>query len=80
MAIGFIVYSTYRIFGIAVHNTITQVIMIGATVITFLAFKTPWVFPGLILVAGIATNFSDRRIPQKGIPPKQIKWGNILIF
>ena len=80
MAIGFIAYSTFRIFGIAVHNTITRVIMALATVATFLAFKTPWIFPGLILVAGIITNFSDRRHPQKGIPPKKIKWGNILIF
>jgi chromate transporter len=80
MAIGFIAYSTFRIFGIAVHNTITRVIMTLATVATFLAFKTPWIFPGLILVAGIITNFSDRRHPQKGIPPKKIKWGNILIF
>ena len=80
MAIGFIAYSTFRIFGIAVHNTITRVIMALATVATFLAFKTPWIFPGLILVAGIITNFSDQRHPQKGIPPKKIKWGNILIF
>jgi len=80
MAIGFIMYSTFRIFGVAIHNTITQVIMILATLVTFLAFKTPWVFPGLILAAGITTNFSDRRIPQKGVPPKQIKWGNMLIF
>ena len=80
MAIGFIAYSTFRIFGIAVHNTITSVITIIATVATFLAFKSPWIFPSLIVAAGIATNFSDRRIPQKGVPPKKVKWGNILIF
>ena len=80
MAIGFIAYSTYRIFGVAVHNTITQVIVVLATIATFLAFKTPWIFPGLIVAAGIATNFSDKRIPQKGIPPKKTKWGNMLIF
>ncbi len=80
MAIGFIAYSTYRIFGIAVHNTITRVIMALSTIATFLAFKTPWVFPAVIIAAGIVTNFSDRRIPQKGIPPKKINWGNILIF
>ena len=80
MAIGFIAYSTFRIFGVAVNNTITQVIMILATVATFAAFKTPWIFPVLIVASGIATNFSDKRIPQKGIPPKKIKWGNILIF
>ncbi len=80
MAIGFIAYSTFRIFGIAVNNTITKVIMAVATIATFLAFKTPWIFPVLIVAAGIATNFSDKRIPQKGILPKKIKWGNILIF
>lgn len=80
MAIGFIAYSTFRIFKVAVNNTITQVIMLCAMVATFLAFKTPWVFPALIVAAGIATNFSDRRIPQKGILPKKIKWGNMLIF
>lgn len=80
MAIGFIAYSTYRIFGVSVHNTITRVIMAAATLATFFAFKTPWVFPALIVAAGIATNFSDKRIPQKGVPPKKIKWGNMLIF
>lgn len=80
MAIGFIAYSAFRIFGVAVHNPITRVIMVIATVGTFLAFKTPWVFPILIVAGGIATNFSDKRIPQKGIPPKRIKWGNMLIF
>ncbi|MEA3426108.1 MAG: chromate efflux transporter [Bacteroidota bacterium] len=80
MAIGFIAYSTFRIFGVAVTNTITKVIMIVATLATFIAFKTPWIFPALIVAAGIATNFSDRRIPQTEIPHKKIGWGNILIF
>ncbi|WP_235918409.1 chromate efflux transporter [Sediminibacterium soli] len=80
MAIGFIAYSTFRIFGKAIHNTITQVIMVVATITTFLAFRSPWVFPVLIVLGGIVTNFSDKRIPQKGVPPKKIKWGNILIF
>ncbi|MFY9464534.1 MAG: chromate efflux transporter [Sediminibacterium sp.] len=80
MAIGFIAYSAYRTFGISVHNTITRVITVMATIATFLAFKTPWVFPVLILLAGIATNFSEKRIPQKEIPSKKISWGNILLF
>jgi chromate transporter len=80
MAIGFIAYSTFRIFNKAVYNTITRVIMIVATIATFVFFKTPWIFPALIVAGGIATNFSDRRIPQKGIPPKKVKWGNMAIF
>lgn len=65
MAIGFIAYSTLRTFKVAIHNTITWVILVIATIATFFAFKTPWVFPILIVCAGIATNFSDKRIPQK---------------
>jgi len=80
MAIGFIAFSTYRLYRVAVHNTITTIIMMVAAIMTVFFFKNPFVFPGLILAAGIATNFSDKRIPQKGIPPKKIHWGNILLF
>jgi chromate transporter len=80
MAIGFIGFSTYRLYRVAIHNTITNVIMAVAAIATVFLFKSPFVFPGLIVAAGIATNFSDKRIPQKGTPPKKIKWGNILLF
>ena len=80
MAIGFIAFSSYRLFHVAVQNTITRVIVVVAALATYFAFKTPWVFPALIVLAGIVTNISDRRIPQQGEKPKQIKWGNMLIF
>lgn len=80
MAIGFIAYSSVRTMGISVHNTITSIIMGISAIITFLAFKTPWVFPALIILAGIATNFSEKRIPQKDVPHKKINWNNLLIF
>jgi chromate transporter len=80
MAIGFIAFSCFKMFKIAINNTITRFIMTIAAVGTFLFFKIPWVFPVLILAAGISTNFSDKRIPQKDLPPKKIKWGNLLLF
>ena len=80
MSVGFIAYAAYRMSKVAVTNTITTVIAIAAALIAFVLFKTPWSFPGIIIAAGIATNFSSKRIPQKGIPPKKIKWANILIF
>lgn len=80
MAIGFVAFSTFKLFKIAIHNTITRVILFVAGLVTFFAFKTPWVFPVLIVVAGFITNISDRRIPQVHEKPRQIKWGNMLIF
>lgn len=81
MAIGFLVYAAIRTFRIAITNLITQVIMIVAMLSTFFFFKTPWVFPILIVVGGIATNLSDKRIPEKeNIRPRQIRWTNIWLF
>ena len=80
MAIGFIAFAAFRVAKIAIYNTITRVILAAAIFITFAFFKSPWVFPSLIVAAGIATNFSSKRIPQKGVLSKQIKWGNMLIF
>ena len=80
MAIGFIAYAAFRVSKLSIHNTITRIILLVVVILTFILFKTPWIFPAVIVAAGIVTNFSDRRIPQKGVPPKQIKWGNMLIF
>jgi chromate transporter len=81
MAIGFLAYAAVKTFGISVTNLITRIIMVSATLITFLLFKTPWVFPALIILGGITTNFSSNRIPEKEkIRPRQIRWTNIWLF
>lgn len=80
MSVGFIAFSAYRMSKVAICNKITIVIMIVAAFVSFLLFKTPWVFPSIIVAAGISTNFSKKRIPQQNVPRKKIKWVNILIF
>jgi chromate transporter len=81
MAIGFLAYAAFKAFKISVNNFITQIIMLVAMAATYFLFKTPWVFPGLIIAGGIATNFSSKRIPQKEvIKPKQVRWTNIWLF
>lgn len=80
MAVGFLAFAATKSFRLAIHNTITSVILAVSAIVTFLLFKSPWVFPILIVAGGFVTNLSDKRIPQKGIPPKKIKWGNIWLF
>lgn len=81
MAIGFLAYAGFRAFKISVNNFITQVIMLVAMIATYFLFKTPWVFPGLIVAGGIATNFSSKRIPEKEVvKPRHIRWTNIWLF
>lgn len=81
MAVGFIAFAAYKIFKISIKNTITFIIMIVGIFATYLLFKTPWVFPILIILGGVVTNFSNKRIPEKEtIYPQRIKWSNIWLF
>lgn len=55
--------------------------MLVGILATYLLFKTPWVFPILIILGGVVTNFSSKRIPEKNsMQPKKIKWTNIWLF
>ena len=80
MTVGFLAYAAQKAFKISINNTITRVILAVSAVATFLLFKTPWIFPILIVLGGFVTNLSSRRIPQKELLPKKIKWGNIWLF
>jgi chromate transporter len=80
MTIGFLAFAAQKAFSFSIHNTITRVILVISTIATFLLFKTPWIFPILLVLGGFVTNLSSRRIPQKEVLPKKIKWGNIWLF
>ncbi|RYD98221.1 MAG: chromate transporter, partial [Sphingobacteriales bacterium] len=80
MAIGFLAYASVAVFNKSVHNTITWVIMLLCTGLTYFYFHYPWIFPALILASGATTNLSRKRIPQREIKPRKIKWGNIWLF
>jgi chromate transporter len=80
MTIGFLAFAAQHSFKVSVYNTITRVILVISTIATFLLFKWPWVFPMLLVLGGIVTNLSSRRIPQVEILHKKIKWGNIWLF
>jgi chromate transporter len=80
MAVGFLAFAATGSFKLAIHNNITRVIMIVSSITTYFLFKSPWIFPILLLIGGFVTNLSDKRIPEKAQPVKQIKWGNIWLF
>jgi chromate transporter len=80
MAVGFLVYATVMAFNISIKNTVTWIIMGVCAVATFLLFKQPWIFPLLIILGGITTNLSRKRIPQLEQKPRKIKWWNFWLF
>jgi chromate transporter len=80
MAVGFLVYATIMAFNISIKNIVTWILMLVCGVATYLLFKQPWIFPLLIIVSGITTNLSKKRIPQTELKPKKIKWWNFWLF
>src|ERR1700748_1992029 len=80
MTIGFLCFAVQKAFHVSIYNTITRVIMVVSTIAVFLLFKAPWSLPLVLVLGGVITNLSSRRIPQKELPSKKIKWGNIWLF
>lgn len=80
VAVGFLVYASVMAFEVSIRNTITWVIMLLCIVATYLLFKSPWIFPMLIVLGGLLTNLSHKRIPQVETKPKKIKWWNFWLF
>lgn len=79
MAVGFLVYGSIRAFRISIRSKATTAIMIVALLAAFF-LKSPWTFPALIILGGIVSNFSDKRIPDIADKPKKIQWTNIWLF
>jgi chromate transporter len=80
MAVGFLAYAAVAVFGVSIRNTITWAIMLVGTALTYYFFQYPWIFPALIVGSGVVTNLSQKRIPQREVKPRKIKWWNIWLF
>src|SRR5688572_10522612 len=61
LAVGFLAYASVAAFRISIKNTITWCIMVCAVVATYAAFRSPWIFPTLIVLGGAVTNLSKKR-------------------
>ena len=80
MAIGFIAFAAFRAFTLVVKNRVARYIMVISMVATYFLFKSPWIFPIVIILGGIITNFTEQKAEKIEIPYRPIKWGNIVIF
>ncbi len=81
MAVGFLAYAAFRAFTLVVRNRTTRYIMVFTMIATYYLFKTPWIFPIMIILGGIITSFTDwDEKYETNTRHRPIKWGNILIF
>lgn len=79
MSVGFVIYAAVRMMRTSVRHPATWAIMLGSMAATVL-IRSPWIFPGVLFVAGAVSNFSNRRIPSQPQKPKPIKWINLWLF
>jgi chromate transporter len=79
MAIGFLIYAAYVAMKNSLKHIATYAIMIVACMAS-VSIRSPWLFPVLLLIGGLVSNLSSRRIPQIVAKPKKIKWGNAYMF
>jgi chromate transporter len=80
LAVGFLVYAAVKAFGVSIRNFITWVIMLSCIMATYIFFKSPWIFPSLIILSGATTNISKKRIPDIEMSNTKVKWGNAWLF
>jgi chromate transporter len=79
MSVGFVFYAAARMMQSSIRYVATAGIMVGSLIAT-LFIHSPWVFPGLLLVAGTISNFSNKRIPAPLQKPKKINWWHLWLF
>jgi len=79
MSVGFVAYAAFQMMKRSITNKATFGIMFVAMIVTVLV-QSPWVFPILILLGGLVSNFSNKRIVSEVAKPKPIKWLNLWLF
>lgn len=81
MAIGFLAFASFRAFTLVIRNRMSRWIMVFSMLVTYFLFKTPWIFPAMIILGGWVSSMLTR---EKGdvskVEYRPIKWGNIVIF
>ncbi len=79
MSVGFVFFAALRMMKSSVRHPATWGVMLVAAFVT-LTIRSPWVFPALMIGAGIFSNFSSRRIPETGVSRRPIRWMNLWLF
>jgi chromate transporter len=79
MSVGFVFYAAARMMRTSIRYIATASIMMGSLIAT-LFIESPWVFPGLLVLSGIISNFSNNRIPAPLQRPKKINWWHLWLF
>ncbi len=80
MAVGFLIFATWHSYKTSINNSITRVIVLISAIAVYFFIKTPWVFPIILVIGGIVTNFGNKGAPKVDVKKRKIKWTNLWLF
>jgi chromate transporter len=79
MAVGFVSYGAYMITSKTVKTKTGIALLILAAIISYY-FQTPFIFPAIIIGAGMVTALKFRAQPKEQKQKLQIAWANFLLW
>lgn len=79
MAVGFVSYAAYTISLKTVHTKTGIVLMVAAALASYF-IQTPFVFPVILLVAGLVTALKYKEQPKEAKKKFEIPWANFFLW
>lgn len=82
MAIGFLAFAAYRAFTLIIRDTVSRLFMTATMFITFFFFKSPWIFPIVLVLAGLISMIVRKRDLEKQVAVKRkpLSWTYFIVF
>lgn len=82
MAIGFLAFAAFRAFKLIIKDGLSRAIMILTILVTYILFKTPWIFPSVLILSGAASMILWKKETTDVLTNKRksLRWGNFILF
>jgi len=80
MALGFLLYAAVKSV-LLLKSRYARLLTLLSTILTFLFFKSPWIFPSVLLIVVLSSFSLPKIVEQKVInSTRKIKWGIFIVF
>ena len=79
MAVGIVAYSSYMISSKVVKTKFGFALMIVSAIASFV-FKSPYAFPALIILGGLATTWKYKKQPVEEKEKIKVNWSNLILW
>ena len=79
MAVGFIIYAAYKITNLFISRPYHWVLLLLSTIAAILS-NSPAIFPVILFIGGVVSNYVNRSNYADVKPIRNIKWQNFILF